>query len=129
MRNVAPLPSENVSPTDRSGRADEHNRVERPAVMVDKEEPERRARVRKMHARKPAGGAGVTTSALEMRAEAHGKVCDLLFAAVRFVGKLVHRHPRRAVWNPRIAREEVLMEVRDAETDHGNVHALSALGA
>jgi hypothetical protein len=45
------------------------------------------------------------------------------------IRQFVQRHPRRAHRHSWITGKEVLMEVRDSETDHSNVDALSTFSA
>jgi hypothetical protein len=63
-----------------------------------------------------------------MAAEALDEGHDIVGVPVWRVGQLIDRRPGSAGGNAWIPRDQVLMEVRVTQTDHGHVHAVCAFG-
>jgi hypothetical protein len=64
-----------------------------------------------------------------MKAKPSREVGDLVDAAVRCVGKLIERRPRRPRRDTGVPREQMLVKVIGACADHCDVHALGAFGS
>ena len=66
---------------------------------------------------------------LEVRPQMPHKVRNLFGIAMRGIGKLIHRHPRRARWDAAITRIEMLVEVTPTQADDREVNTLSTRAA